>query len=60
MHIDQAKLLLSALERAIAQAQAAGHTEVALQPQLQALDDQARGELAQAIAGAAAVAPRLD
>lgn len=60
MTVDQARVLVQALQLAIVTAERTNSAVVDLQPNLQQLDDQARGELAQAIAGAAAVAPRLD
>lgn len=49
MNIEQAKTLASALTIAIAQAEANGSSQVALQYHLQQLDDQARAELQAAI-----------
>lgn len=60
MTVDQARVLVQALQLAIVTAERTNSAVVDLQPNLQQLDDQARAELAQAIAGAAAVAPRLN
>lgn len=49
MHIEQARVLLTALDTAIKQAESAGGTEVNLQANLQALDDDARAQLQSAI-----------
>ena len=53
MHIDQARALRDQLNTAIADAEAAGATEVSLTAALQAADDAARDDLQAAIAEAA-------
>lgn len=52
MNLDQAKALQAALSAAIAAAEQEGRDQVELGSELQSLDDQARAELAAAVARA--------